>query len=140
MTSITTRPKTLSSSQISSYLLNHESCLAHQTHSLLSASPISTNSTTTQSQSSSSSSNQGHGRGSSHGRGTGRGPPSHPTFLTQSSAPRPTRSIINLATRPCHATIALIKPINPLLPLLFKPTTQSSLTPIPPLKTIFQIL
>ncbi|KAA8535598.1 hypothetical protein F0562_030601 [Nyssa sinensis] len=48
VTSITTRPETLSSAQVFSYLLNHESRLAHQIHSLLSASLISTNSTVTQ--------------------------------------------------------------------------------------------
>lgn len=73
MTSITTRLKTLSTFQIFSYLLNHESRLAHQTHSLLSTNPISTNTTTTQTQSSSSSSNRGRGCGSYQSCHCGRG-------------------------------------------------------------------
>lgn len=98
--SITTRPNPLSSSQIFSYLLNHESCLTHQTHSLLTASSISVNSTITQLLPTSSSSNWGRGHGFYHGHGRGRGqaPPSHPlVFNPSSSSSHPTYQV-------CHKT------------------------------------
>lgn len=43
VTSITTRPKPLTTYQIFIYLLNHEALLAHQHQSLLSITPISAN-------------------------------------------------------------------------------------------------
>lgn len=47
VTSLTTRANTLSPHQIYSFLLNHESRLAHQTHTLLSANPLIAQLTTT---------------------------------------------------------------------------------------------
>ncbi|KAA8546539.1 hypothetical protein F0562_002722 [Nyssa sinensis] len=100
VTSITTRLELLSSAQFFSYLLNHESWLAHQTHSLLFASLVFANSTVTQPIPPSY--NKGRGRGS-----RGRGPPTpHSNFFAPLHAQH-TKFVINRVILPSPATTAL---------------------------------
>lgn len=87
VTSISTRHDPLSSYHVFSYLLNQESCLAHQTHSLLSANPIYVNFTIAQPPSTSSSSSCGCGCGFYHGHGRGKG--RTPPLCTRSSTLSP---------------------------------------------------
>ncbi|KAF5482597.1 hypothetical protein F2P56_003155 [Juglans regia] len=72
VTALTTRPDPLSPHQIYSFLLNHESRLAHQTQSLLSGPHFSANTTTSKFSPGSSSSHRGRNssfRGGRRGRG-----------------------------------------------------------------------
>ncbi|KAF5460124.1 hypothetical protein F2P56_020015 [Juglans regia] len=91
VTSITTRPDPMSSSQIYSYLLNHESRLSHQTQSILSGSSFSANASSLRPPAPFFSPNRGRGRGFRRGRGGGRPNQSAPTntFISNSSN-RPT--------------------------------------------------
>ncbi|KAF5475787.1 hypothetical protein F2P56_007557 [Juglans regia] len=91
ISSITTRPEPLSAPQIYSYLLNHESRLAHQHQSLLSASPISANAAGLSFRSPMAAGQSSRGRtpfrGGRRGRGSGHG-----SHMAQSSNPFSSRS------------------------------------------------
>ncbi|KAF5480844.1 hypothetical protein F2P56_001555 [Juglans regia] len=71
VSSITTRPGPLSTSQVYSFLVNHESRLNHQTQSLLSTASFSANSTTTRSTNQFSTTPPNRSRGCGFRRGQG---------------------------------------------------------------------
>ncbi|KAF5454036.1 hypothetical protein F2P56_023733 [Juglans regia] len=108
VTSLTTRPDSISIPQIYSYLLNHESRLSHQTQSLLSRSPLSANSTGFRPSDSSNVSSRGRfssNRRGRHGRGFHRGGysgPRNPSSPNQYFSTRPTCQLCN---KPGHLVI-----------------------------------
>ncbi|KAF5475573.1 hypothetical protein F2P56_007367 [Juglans regia] len=101
VTSLTTRADPLSPHQIYSYLLNHESRLAHQTTTLLSANHLTAHVTTTKSSAPSSStySPSQRGRGGRNFRGkSGRG--RGPSFFSQGRGP-----LCQVCHKPGHSAL-----------------------------------
>lgn len=96
VTSMTTRPDPLSTLQVFSYLLNHESRLAHQTNILLSGSRLAAHTTTRQALPSPL---KGKGRGTFYcvrrGRGGRKG----------GSSQLASRSVWQVCKKPSHTTI-----------------------------------